>query len=81
MQVGSVIESGDTIGSVISGNIEREFIDIHSNMLIANAMLAAKKGGNKNSHVEAAEQCLRYAKKKIVEHKKKLKRLRELLDQ
>jgi hypothetical protein len=75
---GSAIKANDTVASIYSNEIERQFIQLKGEMEVAKASLAASKTGEKASTIQEEKDRLDYMKKQAEEQKKIFNRLEAL---
>ncbi len=80
ISAGAFVFENDTIGTIYSNNIEREFVNLNSELKIAQALFNLNRKGEKKAIVRASEERYRYNLQKIEEHKKILSRIRQLYE-
>jgi hypothetical protein len=75
---GSAIKEKDTVASIYSNEIERQFIQLKGELEVAKASLAANETGEKQSSIREEKDRLEYMKKQAEEQKKIFNRLEAL---
>lgn len=75
---GSAIREKDTVASIYSNEIERQFIQLKGELEVAKASLAANESGEKQSSIQEEKERLEFMKKQADEQKKIFNRLEAL---
>jgi hypothetical protein len=75
---GSAIKEKDTVASIYSNEIERQFVQLKGELEVAKASLAANETGEKQSSIQEEKERLEYMKKQADEQKKIFNRLEAL---
>lgn len=81
ISTGSFIFANDTVGTIYSSNLERDFVNLNSELKIAQALLVLNRRGQKKSIVRASQERYHYNLQKIAEHKKIVDRTRQLYEE
>ncbi|MCX6151171.1 MAG: HlyD family secretion protein [Ignavibacteriales bacterium] len=75
---GSAINFTDTVASIYSNEIERQFVQLKGELEVAKASLATYETGEKQSVIKEEKERLEFMKKQAVEQKKVFQRLEAL---
>ena len=78
---GGTIVKGDTIGSILSSEVQERLISLQGDLATAKSSLAVMTSGEKTAIVQEAQRRLQFAEKRLDEHSRALARAEKLFSE